>query len=124
MRLRFRAEVSSRVSWLALSSLERKGGVECISLSLITYLVPGLSRITWVFYPSARRLLRERIIDDTSCYQALHLHFHIRRRLQHALASVSLSRLVRAPIFQRVNECVLVYCRPCIHLGGEENSAL
>ena len=78
------------------------------------YLVPGLSRITWVFYTSARRLLRERIIDDTSSYQALHLHFHILRRPPRAPASVSLSRLARAR--PSSHDCVLVYCRPCIHL--------
>ena len=74
-------------------------------------MVPGLSRITWVFYTSARRLLRERIIDDTSSYQALHLHFHILRRLQHALASVSLSRLARAHLRTTVCLCIvdLVY---------------
>ena len=80
------------------------------------YLVPGLSRITWVFCTSARRLLRERIIDDTSSYQALHLHFHILRRPPRAPASVSLSRLARAR--PSSHDCVLVYCRPCIHLGG------
>ena len=72
------------------------------------YLVPGLSRITWVFCTSARRLLRERIIDDTSSYEALHLHFHILRRLPNALPSVSLSRLERRP---SSHDCVLVYCR-------------
>ena len=82
-----------------------------LSLEGGSSLVPGLSRITWVFYTSARRLLRECIIDDTSSYQALHLHFHILRRLQHALASVSLSRLARAHLRTTVCLCIvdLVY---------------
>ena len=70
----------------------------------------GLSRITWVFYASARRLLRERIIDDTSSYQALRLLFHILRCLQHALRAricQSPVGLRGPPIFARVCACVL-----------------
>ena len=49
----------------------------------------------------------ECIVDDTSSYQALHLHFHILRRLQHALASVSLSGLAHGRLRTCVCACAL-----------------
>ena len=51
----------------------------------------------------------ERIIDVISSYQALYLHLHILRRLQHALASVSVSGLARAHLRTSVGLCIADY---------------
>ena len=48
----------------------------------------------------------ERIIDGIVSYQALYLHLHIRRRLQHALTSVGVMWLVHAHL--RASVCLRI----------------
>ena len=87
-----------------------------MGLFLDLYLVPGLSRITWVFYISVRRLFREYIIYNLRFTLIFFGVYNTRSYLSDSVG------LCTFPIFARVG--AYIFSTTYTSWRGEENTAL